>query len=204
MQALELTFAQLVPRLGEPVAVQRRLEFTLAPGLVEWTVVCYLDLETRSRTLTGEPLDRVLDYKVKSSLIGQPTADRDPQASLYLAGRWLEGGPAAQFCFAQIAKPGICRNRHMPGYVAPGTMLLPALAAMRSWGGRCRIGRAAGVESRRSIDYVKRARNAMTRRSRERPTTVSKLGETRVVREADQGCQLGPPAGSTEAPGATG
>ena len=32
VQALELTFAQLVPRLGEPVAVQRRLEFTLAPG----------------------------------------------------------------------------------------------------------------------------------------------------------------------------
>jgi hypothetical protein len=26
--------------------------------------------------------------------------------------------PAAQFCFAQIAKPGICRFRHIPGYVA--------------------------------------------------------------------------------------
>jgi hypothetical protein len=25
---------------------------------------------------------------------------------VYLAGRWLEGDPAAQFCFAQIAKPG--------------------------------------------------------------------------------------------------
>ena len=111
VQALELTFAQLVPRLGEPVAVQRRLEFTLAPGLTEWTVVCYLDLETRSRTLTGEPLDRVVDYKVKGSLIGQPTADRDPQASLYLAGRWLEGRPVAEFVFAQIAKPGRQRKQ---------------------------------------------------------------------------------------------
>jgi hypothetical protein len=111
VQALELTFKQLVPRLGEPVAVQRRLEFTLAPGLVEWTVVCYLDLETRSRTLTGEPLDHVVDYKVKGSLIGQPTADRDPQASLYLAGRWLEGRPAEEFAFAQIAKPGRQRKQ---------------------------------------------------------------------------------------------
>jgi hypothetical protein len=46
------------------------------------------------------------------------------------------------------------------------------------------------------------AKNASTRRSRERPA-VSMVGETCVVREADQGCQLDPPAGSTEAPGAT-
>jgi hypothetical protein len=35
LQALELTVEEFVPRLGEPVAVQRRLEYTLAPGL-EW------------------------------------------------------------------------------------------------------------------------------------------------------------------------
>ena len=145
VEALELTFAQLVPRLGEPVAVQRQLEYALAPGL-QWTILCYLDLETRGRAVTGEEIERVVDYKVKGSTISQPQADRDPQASLYLTGRWLEGRPAEEFSFAQIAKPGICRNRHMPGYVAPGTMLLPALAAMRSRGGRCRIGRAVGVE----------------------------------------------------------
>ena len=33
-------------------------------------------------------------------------ADHDPQAGLYLAGRWLDGDPAREFCFAQIAKPG--------------------------------------------------------------------------------------------------
>ena len=45
LDALELTFAELVPKLGRPVAVQRQLEYTLAPGL-EWTVQCHLDLET--------------------------------------------------------------------------------------------------------------------------------------------------------------
>ena len=111
LQALELTFEQLVPKLGEPLAVQRRLEFTLAPGVTEWTIVCYLDLETRGQNPAGEPIDRVVDYKVKGSLIGQPTADRDPQASLYLASRWLESRPAGEFAFAQLAKPGRQRKQ---------------------------------------------------------------------------------------------
>jgi hypothetical protein len=111
LQALELTFEQLVPKLGEPLAVQRRLEFTLVPGVTEWTIVCYPDLETRGRTPAGEPIDRVIDYKVKGSIIGQPTADRDPQASLYLASRWLESRPAGEFAFAQLAKPGRQRKQ---------------------------------------------------------------------------------------------
>ena len=48
LDAIELTFKQLVPRLGEPVAVQRRVEYTLGPGL-EWSVLCFLDLETVRR-----------------------------------------------------------------------------------------------------------------------------------------------------------
>ena len=111
LQALELAFAQLVPKLGEPLAVQRRVEFTLAPGLVEWTVVCYLDLETRASAPSGEPLDRIVDYKVKGSPIGQQKADRDPQASLYLASRWLESRPAEEFAFAQLARPGRQRRQ---------------------------------------------------------------------------------------------
>ena len=111
LQALELTFEQLVPKLGEPLAVQRRVEFNLAPGLVEWTVVCYLDLETRASTPSGEPLDRVVDYKVKGNPIGQQKADRDPQASLYLAGRWLGDRPAEEFSFAEIARPGRQRRQ---------------------------------------------------------------------------------------------
>jgi hypothetical protein len=51
-------------------------------------------------------------FKVKGSLIGQDRADSDPQAGVYLAGRWLEGYPAHELLFAQIAKPGE-RRREM-------------------------------------------------------------------------------------------
>jgi hypothetical protein len=106
LDAVELSFGQLIPHLGEPVAVQRKVQYTLAPGL-EWSVLCYLDLETR-RPDAGALLPAVVDYKVKSTPLSQFKADRDFQPAVYLAGRWLEGDPAAQFCFAQIAKPGIC------------------------------------------------------------------------------------------------
>jgi PD-(D/E)XK nuclease superfamily len=110
LEALDLTFGELVPKLGEPVAVQRQVEFTLAPGL-EWSVLGYLDLETRGRAVTGEEIERVVDYKVKGSPISEAQAHRDPQASLYLAGRWLQGNPAHEFCFAQLGKPGPKRRQ---------------------------------------------------------------------------------------------
>ena len=109
-QAIEIAMAELIPHLGEPVDVQRRLEFTLAPGL-EWTVLCYLDLETLKEQPGGEPIPAVVDFKVKGSPIGQHQADADPQAGLYLAGRWLEGQPARGLLFAQIAKPGKRRKQ---------------------------------------------------------------------------------------------
>jgi hypothetical protein len=104
LDAVQLTFSQLIPHLGEPIAVQRKVEYTLAPGL-KWSVVCYLDLETR-RPDAGGLLPAVVDYKVKTTPLSQYKADHDFQPAVYLAGRWLEGDPAAQFCFAQIAKPG--------------------------------------------------------------------------------------------------
>jgi hypothetical protein len=104
LAAIELTFKELVPRLGEPVAVQRRLEYTLAPGL-EWSVQCYLDLETL-RPHASEHVPTVVDFKVKATPLTQFKADHDFQPAVYLAGRWLEGDPAAEFCFAQIGKPG--------------------------------------------------------------------------------------------------
>jgi hypothetical protein len=104
LDALVLTFKELIPHLGDPVAVQRKLEYTLAPGL-EWSVLCYLDLETL-RSDNGESVPTVVDYKVKTTPLTQLKADHDFQPSVYLAGRWLEGDPAAEFSFAQIAKPG--------------------------------------------------------------------------------------------------
>jgi hypothetical protein len=45
LHAIDRTFAELVPRIGQPFAVQHRLEFALAAGL-QWTIQCWLDLET--------------------------------------------------------------------------------------------------------------------------------------------------------------
>ena len=109
-QAIELAMSELIPNLGDPVDVQRRLEFTIAPDL-EWTVLCYLDLETLREVQDGEPAPTVVDFKVKNSLITKDKADSDPQAGLYLAGRWLEDYPASELCFAQIAKPGKRRKQ---------------------------------------------------------------------------------------------
>lgn len=91
LDAIDMSFAELIPQLGEPVAVQRRVEYQLAPGL-EWSVLCYLDLETR-RPDAGEVVPAVVDYKVKTTPLSQYKADHDFQPAVYLAGRWLEGDP---------------------------------------------------------------------------------------------------------------
>jgi hypothetical protein len=109
-EAVELAMAELVPHLGDPVDVQRRLEFTIATDL-EWTVLCYLDLETLKECEGPEPAPTVVDFKVKGSLISKDQANSDPQAGLYLAGRWLEQYRADELLFAQIAKPGKRRKQ---------------------------------------------------------------------------------------------
>lgn len=116
-QAIQLALERFVPKLGDPVSVQRRLEFSVAPGL-DWTVLCYLDLETTVERGEREPAAVVVDFKVKGSLIYPDQADRDPQAGLYLAGRWLEGRPARELAFAQIAKPGKRRANMTTALVA--------------------------------------------------------------------------------------
>ena len=129
VKALVIAFEELVPQLGEPVAVQRRVEFHLAAGL-EWTIEGYLDLETRRPVLGAEELvEEIVDYKVKAgSAITDTAAARNPQASLYLAARWLEGRPAARFQFAQTLIPGARRK-------TLATSLIPTernVAALRS------------------------------------------------------------------------
>jgi hypothetical protein len=117
LQALGLTLTELVPLIGRPVAVQRELEYRLAPGL-EWTIQGFLDVETIRETPEGrESVPAVVDYKVKSTLHSQAKADRDPQAGLYLAGHWLTGQPADHFCFAQIGKPGSRRKTMSSAFV---------------------------------------------------------------------------------------
>jgi truncated hemoglobin YjbI len=65
LQAVELTLSELVPRLGRPLAVQRKFEFKLHPEL-EWTIVGVVDLDTvREQTVyvteNGEPHPEVKD-----------------------------------------------------------------------------------------------------------------------------------------------
>jgi hypothetical protein len=60
------------------------------------------------------PVDRTLETRAslaRDGLITKDKADSDPQAGLYLAGRWLEDYAAGALCFAQIAKPGKRRKQ---------------------------------------------------------------------------------------------
>jgi hypothetical protein len=85
--AIELAMAELVPQFGAPVDVQGRMEFTIAPDL-EWTVLCYLDLETLKETPGDEPAPTVVDLKVKGNLFTQVQADSDhrPASTSLAAG----------------------------------------------------------------------------------------------------------------------
>jgi hypothetical protein len=105
LDAIDLSFRELVPRLGEPLAAQRKLEYVLAPGL-EWSVQCYLDLETL-RPDHGVQVPAVVDYKVKSTPLTEYKAASAFQPSVYLAGRWLEGDP--------VFRIGRCRTMAYPG-----------------------------------------------------------------------------------------
>jgi hypothetical protein len=110
-QAVAVALRRLVPQLGRPVAVQRRIEFKVS-DMVDWTVEGHLDLETeRENAFTDEPTAEVVDYKVKGNPLTQPRADRDVQAGIYVAGRWLERQPVAGFTFAQVLRPGERRKR---------------------------------------------------------------------------------------------
>lgn len=67
-----------------------------------------------------EPKPVIVDYKVERTPRTQVRADHDFQPAVYLAGRWLEGGPLSYFRFAQIAKPGRWQaERDRDGYQQP-------------------------------------------------------------------------------------
>src|SRR3954453_20268321 len=67
LQALTLALAELVPRLGRPTAVQRELEYALAPSL-GGKIQGFVGLETlREPELGGELVPVIVDYKVKST-----------------------------------------------------------------------------------------------------------------------------------------
>ena len=110
LEALTLTLAELVPLIGRPVAVQRELEFALAPGL-EWTIQGYLDLETLRPAETDGAVPAIVDYKVKTTPLSQAKADHDPQAGPLPRRPLARRRPGRDFCFAQIGKPGAGARR---------------------------------------------------------------------------------------------
>jgi PD-(D/E)XK nuclease superfamily len=68
-----------------------------------------------TRQITG-----IVDYKVKNQTTSAHKADRDMQATLYLAERWLHNTAVGDFRFAQVAKPGP-RRQSMTTALIPTT-----------------------------------------------------------------------------------
>jgi PD-(D/E)XK nuclease superfamily len=88
LNALTLTLAELVPALGRPTAVQRQLEYALAPGL-EWTIHAYLDLETCARTrpaASRSPRSSTTRSRAPCTRRPGPTTTRRPACTSPAAG----------------------------------------------------------------------------------------------------------------------
>ena len=111
LMALELTFAELVPRLGVAGrrAAQARVRARARPRMDRPVLPRPRDATRRRATVTSRPRSSTTRSRARRTPRARPT--RDPQAGLYLAGRWLTGEPARDFSFAQIAKPGKRRKQ---------------------------------------------------------------------------------------------
>jgi hypothetical protein len=88
--------AKVVPTINDPIAVQRKFRFKLAPQ-ASWDVIGAIDIEETRR---------VRDTKVKSKSIYGHDVEGDVQASTYLLARLLEQHPAELFLWDILLKPG--------------------------------------------------------------------------------------------------
>ena len=109
LDALALTFAELIPSSAGPSPSSAGSSTRSRPASNGRSNAT--STSRRCARTASSPSPTVVDYKVKSTPLTAAKADHDPQAGLYLAGRWLEADPAREFCFAQIAKPGPRRKR---------------------------------------------------------------------------------------------
>jgi hypothetical protein len=112
LDALALTVAELIPKLGRHVAVQRRLEYTLAPGL-EWTIQCHLDLETL-RDDGEQTVPAVVDYKVKSTPLTAAKADHDPRPGCISPGAGSKPTRRASSASPRSPSPAPSASRSAP------------------------------------------------------------------------------------------
>ena len=84
-----------IPRLGEPVAVQRKVDLRIHPE-AEWSSSPSSTSRPSSAPRPGRPRSWSTT-RSRSTPLSQYKADSDFQPDVYLAGRWLEGDPAALF-----------------------------------------------------------------------------------------------------------
>lgn len=90
--ALRIYHRIIAPKIV-PVSVQR--EVTMRWPGVNWCLTGYLDVETARG---------IRDYKMTTRRISKPAADRDLQATIYLADRRAEGWPADDFHFDSMLR----------------------------------------------------------------------------------------------------
>ena len=138
-----IAFEELLPRLGEPVAVQRRVEFRLVPEIREWTIEGHLDLETRrpgarapmspsrrSSTTRSRPAVAITEDDRRAQPAGQPCTS-PPAGS--------RAGPPHDFQFAQIPlTPAALGARRSPPRSSPPSATSPGGCARCSRGSRSR------------------------------------------------------------------
>jgi hypothetical protein len=93
----------------------------------EDTLPCPVTVFTDRREM--REISGIVDYKVKNQTTSAHKADRDLQATLYLAERWLHGAAAGDFRFAQVAKPGSRRQR-MTTALIPTTRTPPQMRSV--------------------------------------------------------------------------
>ncbi len=96
-EALRAYLEELAPQV-RPRAVERKFELRFDGG-VEWSVIGYLDVEDES----GE----VIDTKVRAKHVSAIDAGSDPQATLYLLARRLEGRKEGRFSFHSIRRGAV-------------------------------------------------------------------------------------------------
>jgi hypothetical protein len=114
-EALRAYLAELAPQV-RPRAVERRFELRFEEA--EWSLTGYLDVE--------DERDEVIDTKVKAKHVSKADALGDPQATMYLLARRLEGRESSRFSFHSIRR----------GVVKSGSrcLVVPALREVAALG----------------------------------------------------------------------
>jgi hypothetical protein len=73
-QAVEVAYTGLVPRIGRPLAVQRKIDFSIHPD-VAWTILGYVDLDCEREVTIYVDLETGSEYAVVDLGDAEPTVE---------------------------------------------------------------------------------------------------------------------------------